>query len=298
MGSAFCENGETRVEGCGYGAFTSFVNMATAIGKGESYARGRYISSKYTVLRLAIFKSSKTYFNRFFNHPPWYITKFFHDEANPAQGFQNVPELWNNKYRSQGVFNLTTEGLFIETFLMLHKFMPKELHYLRDLCLSTYKTGKYEAEMPWIAQQEQCSCLLAAIADDNFDKEQLLEEIEELDSRGTLIRQWRAMHSFSRLLPTNYFKCLLLALLENREHPVWVELWNNMQIITAEYDQHLKQAIINFKRYHDEKMFIQFGIRETPSQILLNDTEITATSYKHSKLILNPTEPGVLRLLF
>lgn len=296
MGSAYAENSASWVEGAGYGAFTSFVNMAEAVGDKDAYERGLYISSKYLALRLAVFRSSYTYFYRYFNHEPWFITKFFHDEAHPLGAFQNVPVLWGGKYRCQGIFNLTTEGFFPETFMMLQKFFPDDLLYLRDLGMRIYGEGKMK-DVEWVMQQENSSCLLAAAVNENFDEKRFLDEIEEVEKRNMLIKDWRAMHSFSRLLPKNYFRCLLLSLMQNRKHPIWMEFWTDVEIKSAEYCTESKKALISLKLL-SEKGIMRFGIRQKPGKITLNGRRIENFSIKNSRLSVEITESGIIEVVF
>ena len=295
MGSAYCEDGRTWVEGAAYGAFTSFINMAEAAGDKQTHAKMLYLNAKQMSLRLSIFRSSYTYFYKFFNHKPWYITKCFHDEAGPSAAFQNVPILEEDIYRYSGVFNLTTEGLFLETFMMLNKFIPNELVYLSDLTMKIYETEKPQY-WAWTKEQENCSCLLANAVNENLDKAKCLENIEKLEKRGFLIKKWRAMHSFSRLLPKHYLRCLIMGLLENREHPAWLEFWHGVEIQKAEYNPDIKEVEISFKLL-SKPCLIRLGIRTSPKQILLNDNKINI-SIKNSKLTINPSESGIINITF
>ena len=295
MGTAYSDNGISWVEGANYGVFTSFVNMAEAIGEDKSYAKGVYIAAKQLALRLAVFRSAQTYFSRFYNHEPWYITKLFHEEAIPSHAFQNVPKLWNKKYRPEAIYNLTTEGLYPEIFSALNKFLPEEFAYVRDLAMKSYAKGLIFP--PWTAMQECSSCLIAAALDNSYQEKHLLRDIEKVEKRGQLIKEWRGIHIYSRLLPKNYFKCQLLAWLGGRKHPIWLEHWVSTEIMKAEYDRDKQKAVIEFK-LTDENGMIRFGIRQEPSEVLVDGEKIKYDVSKKEKLKIELSSSGILELLF
>jgi hypothetical protein len=296
MGSAYTENGTSWVEGANYGAFTSFVNLAEAIGENESYSKGVYLSAKQLALRFAIFRSSQTYFYRFFNHKPWYTTKFFHSEADSQSAFQNVPDLWKDKYRYDGIYNMITEGIFPEIFSALNKFLPDEFTYVRNLAWKAHSiacTDPYN----WGRVQESCSCLLAAALNDDYQEERLLQEIDEAETHNGLIKEWRGIHIFSRFLPKHYFKCQLLAWLENRKHLAWLENWTNTEIIRAEYDRKQQKAIIEFK-LTDTNGLIRLGVRNKPAFVLFDGKKIKYKTTKNGKLEVYLLSSGTLEILF
>ena len=297
MGSAYSECGSSWVEGAAYGAFIAFANMAEAVGDQKTYNKVLYLNAKYMALRLATLKSSYTYYFKFFNHEAWYATKFIPDEVAPDSKFIGVPILVGDNYSPGSVFNFTTEGFFIETFMMFNKFLPEDLKLVRDRAMYAYANSNEDIDVvTWSKEQENASCLLAAAINEKTDKESVLREIEEVDKRGLLFKKWRAMHSFSRLLPRNYLRCLLLGLLENRDHPAWLEFWNNAILLNTEYNPDTNEVNISFKKRSGD-VLIRLGIRKNPDKVLLNGKEIDC-KIKHSKLTIKPKMSGELKLVF
>jgi len=301
MGTGVCDNGRGWVEGANYGAFTAFVNMAEAIGEQDSRAKGIYIAAKQLILRLAIFRSAEKYFCRFFNHSPWYITKSFREEDTFNNGYAHVPFLLDGS-KFTGIYNLTTEGLYPEFFRALLKFLPDEWAKTREIAISafTHAMATYNPNQGitlWGTAQGVSSCLIAAALDEDFDRERLLREIQETENRGHLIKEWRGIHIYSRLLPKNYFKCQLLAWLANREHPAWLEHWVNVEIATAEYDRQKQKAVIAFKLLA-EKGMMRLGTRTAPAEVLLDGKKIKSNMTNKSQLTIELSHSGTLELSF
>ena len=297
MGTALSDNGIMWVEGANYGAFTSYVNMAEAIGNRKSYEKGVYLAAKQLALRLAIFRSSQSYFYRFYDCEPWYITKCFYEEVTGyLDEFQNVPTLWKG-YRFEGIYNLTTEGLFPELFSALNRFFPEDFAIVRKLALQFYGEAPAERYSRWGSVQESSSCLMAAALDESYDEARLLGELELVESRDQLIKEWRGVHIYSRLLPKNYFKCQILVLLENRKHPAWLEHWVNLEIFNAVYDRESRKASVEFK-LHGERGVARFGVRQKPLKSCLNGVAFEALSLKAGKMEFELFSSGRLELFF
>ncbi len=299
MAAAYSDNGITWVEGANYGAFPAFINLAEAVGDCSAQARGEYLAAKQMILRLGQLRSAEVYFPRFFNHDPWYTTKFFHEEASPGNAFQNVPELWKKIYRRGSVFNLTAEGLYPEICEAMYRFLPEEFSRLRDIALESYKQGlgDFCSDNLWVVIAENSFCLMAGALSEDNDSKKLLKEIEEAEERGHLLKKWRGMHVYSRLLPENYFKCQLLAWMESRNHPAWLEYWVDVRITGAEYAPEAGKAVIAFE-ISGEKPVIRLGCRVAPSRVLLNSREIDCGRGVRSKLEVKPVSPGRLEIFF
>ena len=77
MGTGYSDNALLWCEGANYGIFTSFVNMARAIGDTQTLQRAIHSAAKQQVLRMAIIRSSQHYFYRFFGVEPWYSSRLF-----------------------------------------------------------------------------------------------------------------------------------------------------------------------------------------------------------------------------
>ena len=129
MATAYCEDGISWNDGTNYGGYVGFARMAEIVGDKDSYASVMYAFGKLAALRLAIFRSTQKYFHTYFNHKPWWIAKFFHEEIDAGQAFACVPNLVGD-YRMQGIYNLTTEGHYPEAWEMYSRAMPDDVKEL------------------------------------------------------------------------------------------------------------------------------------------------------------------------
>ncbi len=293
MATAYSDNGISWVEGANYGAFTAFVNLAEAVGDQDACARGAYIAAKQFALRLAQFVSGSTYFCRYLDHQPWYITKLFHEEAAPGAGFLHVPEL-----EFAGIYNLTTEGMYPEVFAGLMEFLPEAWRLVRRMALQAYAAGLKHCALDAYYKVQGCaSCLIAAALDDDFEPENLLREIRETESRGQLLQEWRGIHIYSRLLPKNYFKCQLLAWQAGKTHLAWLEFWTDVEISRADWDCAQKSAVIEFKLRGNQAV-IRFGLRRAPSSVRLNGQKLRAWQADKQKLTVPVAAGGRMELSF
>lgn len=299
MGTGYSDNGIIWVEGANYGAFTSMVNMSEAIGEEAANHKAIYLSAKQLILRLAIFRSAQRYFYRFVNHPPWYIEKFWGEESNISNGFMHVPACTSSGRNFYTIYNLTTEGLYPELFQALLKFLPDEWKEVRKIAMEALAGTNMSdpGVYTWGVIQQVCCCLIAAALDETFDEDQLLNEIRDAENKGQLIREWRGIHIYSRLLPENYFKCQILAWLENRNHPVWLTHWVNTEIVRADYDNDKKKAIIEFRLTGDKGM-IRFGVREKPTGVYLEGKNVGYTLDGKGRLGISLSSPGILEIQF
>lgn len=296
MATAYSDNGISWVEGANYGAFTGFVNLAEALGDQDARAKGVYIAAKQFALRLAQFVSAATYFYRYLDHKPWYITKLFHEEAAPGAGFLHVPELWRDEFA--GIYNLTTEGMYPEVFAGLNEFLPKEWQLVREMAMQAYADGYKNSSLNSYGEVQGCaSCLIAAALDEKYNAARLQAELDRVEQRGHLIREWRGIHIYSRLLPKNYFKCQLLAWLAGRAHPVWLEFWVDVAIQRAEYDAEKRVAAIEF-RARAPGAWLRCGTRRAPSDVRLNGKPLHGWRMEKNRLVMPVAGSGILELLF
>ena len=297
MGTGYSDNAITWVEGANYGVFTAYAHMAEAVGDHAAYELGVYLAAKQLALRLAIFRSSQTYFHRYFDHAPWHVTKCFHEEDNPAHAFQNLPPLWDDRYRSQGIYNLTTEGLYPELFEALRRFAPDDLREVETLFAEAAAGGYRDGDSTWIDTQESCSMLVAGALDESRPPEEFAKALREVERRGDLIRGWRGIHIFSRALPENYFKCQLQAWAASREHPLWLEHWENLLVDRAEFDRKKGAAVVEF-RLNGPSGKLRCGVRRPPREIALNGEARHGRTTADGRLELTLTAGGVLEFYF
>ena len=297
MGTGYSDNAITWVEGANYGVFTGFINMAKAIGDKKELERGIYFAAKQLCLRMAILRSSIHYFNKVYHVEPWYITKSFREESNPGQQFQNVPKNYTaNRFRPGGIYNLTTEGVYPEIFDAMRKFCPDDLKDVMEQLRHIFRTKEDFTDANW-GKMQQISCMLMEEAlDPAVSHQQTAEDIALADKRNILMKKWRGIHIFSRRLPEDYFKAQLIAWNNMKNHSVWLEFWNNVQIDDAVING--EKATVKFIITGNVPQ-LTFGCRKKPEKVTLNGTEIPFCMTHHQDGFSVMTgESGTLEMFF
>lgn len=293
MGTGYSDNALLWVEGANYGAFTAFINLAEAVGDTESEKHGMYLAAKQLALRTAILNATPTYFHRFYEVEPWYIAKSFHEENNPSGQFQGVPKtMQSGRYRPGGIYNLTTEGFYPELYEAMRHFAPEVFAHTMRLA----KTHAHDNRECWQAVQQNTALLIDEALDDSVPESVLREDLAAAELHNTLVREWRGIHIFSRRLPENYFKAQILAWNRMKQHPVWMEHWENLAIVSGEWSiRHTAQ--IRFRKLPG-KAKLRLGIRRMPPRALLNGVEISMTVCRTGKIEFHPEESGTLEIFF
>ena len=294
MATGFSDNAITWVEGANYGLFTAFIQMAEAAGDMESRDFGIYNAAKQLALRIAIIRSSSNYFPRYFDVEPWYCVKAFHEENISGHGFQNVPKLSGGRIRHDALYNLTTEGLYPETFAALRRFGGPEFRETMSRMRSALLAGTEGNDSFWGRMKQYSSVLIDEALNPDCPAEQVLADMEAGLRKGIVMRQWRGIHIYSRVLPENYFQCQLLAWLEMRRHKLWLEHWEEMRIDRAAWEEEC--AVIEFSG--NGTMRLLCGITEQPSAILLNDCPLAFRTLRKNRIELRPGSAGVIMIEF
>ena len=294
MGTGYSENGILWVEGANYGAFTSYINLAEAIGDRTSWEYGQYLAAKQQALRHGIFRGAQHYFCKLYGVEPWHILKIMEDEASPYPQHMGVPDIMDDlRLRPGGVYNLTTEGLYPELFAGLKEFQKEDYGILLKKLKESIRRKPDCAKTDWTRIQEAASLLICMALDPDFSSEELRDEIDFLRRHGRLFTKWRGIHIFSRRLPENYFEAQLLAWDDMKHHPIWLEYWQNVKILSAEWRDHAAELVFEAKTGAK----IRFGCRMRPVQLLLNGAE-TAGKFDAGILELEPETSGNLRIIF
>ena len=306
MGTGYSDNGITWVEGANYGLFPAFIHMAEAAGDLEARAFGIYNAAKQLALRLAIMHSSLDYFPQYFETEPWYCTKHFHEEFCPHMAFQNVPPLPKNRWRTEAVYNFTTEGMFPETYYGMRKLggagYAKVMSKLEQglVCeapdLKTVWETRHSYSSMWHFIQSFSGLMIDKALNSACEDEDFYSVLDAGQKKEFLMRQWRGIHIFSRVLPENYMLCQLLAWMEMRKHKLWLEHWEEMVIQNACWTS--KMAKISFNSSGYGAMKLQCGVTETPSAVLLNGNEIPFSMIKNNTMAIQPETDGLLEIRF
>jgi hypothetical protein len=145
--------------------------------------------------------------------------------------------------------------------------------------------------------QACASCLISAALDENCAVQKTRQELKAVEQRGHLLKEWRGIHVYSRLLPKNFFKCQLLAWLESRAHPLWLEHWTDTAIKRAIYDPIRHEALIEFEAFSRRAM-IRCGIRQKPVAALLNGKPVVRFAGTNNKMEFFVRGSGALKIIF
>lgn len=292
MGTGYSDNGILWVEGANYGAFTSFVNMAQAVNDPESLSRGRYLAAKQQALRLAVVRSAAEYFCRYYQTEPWHLSKVFTEESSPYWQHQGVPVNMNgDRFRMAGIYNLTTEGLYPELFESLHQELPQDSEIVMAKLRKTLHDFPDNDENNWNLTQCAASMLINLALNEKIPPEELVEEIEWMRRKKMLMISWRGIHIFTRRLPENYLETQLLAWNAMKQHPFWLEHWQDLRILRADWDGHC--AVIEISAGKAPRLYL--GCRRAPQNVRWNGKEIPFEGTR--EIIISPPGSGILTLI-
>lgn len=295
MGTGYSDNAITWVEGANYGAFTSFIKMAEAVGDRDAMAFGIYNAAKQFALRHAIMRSSVEYFPRYFEVDAWYVAKHFHEELAPNFAFQNYPDLYFGDFRRDAVYNFTTEGLYPEAYSGFRKFGGELYKTIMQKLQHALLNGLENPNFHWGIIQQYTAMLIDMANDENADGEKLKKLIAWGLEKGLIVRDWRGIHIFSRALPKNYFLVQILAWEESKKHKCHLIFWEAMAIDSASYCD--GEAQISFRRSGKGEMKITLGITTEPARVTFDGKKI-GYEEKKGKITIYPPNSGVLKIKF
>lgn len=297
MGTGYSDNGITWVEGANYGLFPTFIRMAEAAHDPEARDFGIYNAAKQLALRLAIMRASQIYFPQYFETEPWFCAKFFHEEANPDKAFQNVPTLFEDRLRRDAAYNFTTEGLYPEAYEALRKFGGNTYSSVMDRLEHALLNGLDNPGFRWGIIQQFAGMMIDHALDSSCSEEKFMALLDAGLEKDLLMDAWRGIHIFSRVLPENYLRCQLLAWMEMRTHPLWLEHWEDLRVVSAQW--HPAEAIAEIKiRITGKKPLLRCGIRIPPNGAELDGKSLDWEKDKEQQLIFRPGTSGILRVVF
>lgn len=297
MGTGYSDNAILWVEGANYGAFTSFIHMAKAVEDEETYQFAQYMAAKQFVLRSAVFRSSQHYFHKYYNVEPYYITKIMEEEQNISFQHAGVPlDLGPLRFRADGIYNLTTEGIYPEIFEGFLRLMPGETRKVMDLLLEYNKILPDRPQQAWHFTQQFASLLTYMALSPDFTREDLDKTIALAREKHCWMGKWRGIHIFSRRLPEHFFETLLYAWDASKHHPCTVV--HHQEILLDESLWTGEKALLKFRLAgKGGKALVKFEIQKDPGKILLNGREVEGKKLNHILEIPLP-EGGTLELLY
>lgn len=298
MGTGYSDNALLWCEGANYGIFTSFVNMARAIGDSEAYNRAIHVAAKQQVLRMALVRSSQHYFYRFFGVEPWYLSRLFCEECFPNQQFLCYPEndIFEGRCRPEGIYNMTTEGLYPEMLDSLRHLVPEDGKKIFNCYENLLRNYPKRLPLGWENVQSACSMLISQALNPDITEEHLLKNISIAEKQNLFMSKWRGIHIFSRRLPTHYFKAQLLAWQTMKQHPLWLESWYDLQVLRAEWDGGKASIQIHCT---GKNPVLRCGFRELPEYIYWKKVRIKEpVKTDHQQILLFPDSDGTYKILF
>ena len=296
MGTGYSDNGITWVEGANYGLFPAYIRMAEAVHDSEARAFGIYNAAKQLALRLAIVRASLDYFPRYFDTEPWYCAKAFHEESHPNFAFQNVPALSDQRVRSDAVYNFTTEGMYPETYTALRRFGGAGYAEIMRRLEDGLRNGQVTLDFQWGLVQQYAGILIDKALNPSCSREDFNSALKAGEEKDLIMKQWRGIHIFSRVLPENYLRCQLLAWMEMRQHKLWLEHWEEMRIQSARWIS--GKAEISFVPSGKGNMRLECGVSQTPKAVLLDNSPVPFREFQSGKIEICPESGGILTVLF
>ena len=297
MGTGYSDNAITFVEGANYGVFSSFIHFAKIAGDKEAENLGEYVAAKQFALRSGIMRSSQHYFCKHYDCEPWYTTKSLREESNPTQQFQNVPqELFKGRLRYDGIYNMTTEGLYAEYFDGLMQYNADEVRDIFRRYRKTLRENKLPEKIDWYFMQCVSSSLIQMSMDEELPEEEFLKELAFVKENGLLMEKFRGIHIASRRLPPKFFECQLSAWNRMKKHPLYLESWMDCQMEELLFDPETEKAVIRVKKVSGPPK-VKCYFRKLPSRVLFEGKALAGEFRKGSNELLLPAS-GVLEIEF
>lgn len=301
MGAGYAEKACTWVEGAGFGAFTAFSNLAHAIGDIEAAEQAVYLTAKLLVLDKSRFFSGP-YFAGLYHVGPWYGNLFFQEEYDLFHNFQSVPKTTSlsprEHIRRGALHTLVTEGLYPELLEAIRKTSPENQLAIMSRIRNAYHGG-FDAENP---PQGRLQCdfsylLVNDALDPEIPPEQTLNLIEQAKSCRKMMGQWHDVHRFENNTPENYLESQINAWLEMRKHPLWLEHWEDLLIVSAQWYQ--TEAIAEIEiRITGKKPLLRCGIRTSPNGAELDGKKLSWKTINKKVIEFQQTASGKLRIRF
>ena len=301
MSSGYAEKACTWVEGIDFGALIAYTNMAHIAGDKEAEESAVYLTAKLLVLDKGRFFAGP-YFAGLYHVEPWHGGLFFQEEYDLYHNFQSVPKITSlsphERVRRGSLHTLITEGLYPELFDALRISSPEVHHMTMNRIREAYGGG-FDAENP---PQGRLQCdfsylLVNDALDPDIPPEQTLKLIEQAKACGKLMGQWHDVHRFENNTPADYLESQINAWLEMRKHPLWLEHWEDLRIVSAQW--HPAEAVAEIEiRITGKKPLLLCRIRTTPNEAELDGKSLEWEKNKGHQLIFRPGTSGILRIGF
>lgn len=301
MCASYCENGISWSDGTNYGGYLGFLNMAELLGKEEDLALGRYAFAKMFAMRCALFHAAQDYYSPLMKVPPWYCAKFFHEETDASRAFLSYPsKLIHHNFRSESLYNITTEGHYLEVLKAYTDFMKENVNTVLENFEQSFRTppwGERPAEMEDVYHsnpnglqgwQEVYSYFVLQILLKKESVPSLKEKIELAMKNKRLAREFLGHVQWSkRRVPGAWTYSYLLTLLYGWEED-HLTIWKDLTLQEAAYPELVIEVT-------GQNPMLEIR-RKGKGKILLNGKELTPHETQIPGLIrLYPPESGTIR---
>ncbi len=242
MCSGYCENGHAWSDGTNYGAYLGFVNMAEIIDDKEAWETAVYAYAKMTAERMGLFAAAQNYFCRYYDASPWHAAKVFPEELAFRHHNLTCPRrILHGAYREEGLYNMTTEGHYPETFQMYADYMKHALLETLDAVEKSQPDGLsvtgpladgaesiYHTNRVQLGEQEVYSYLLLCLFSGKYSPGEIRKKIDEAVANRRLSREFLGAHEFCyRRVPANWCAVYLTGMAECF-HQVHATRWKGL----------------------------------------------------------------------
>lgn len=292
MGAGYAEKARTWIEGANFGAFTSFINMARTVGDYEAEEHGVYLAAKMLALCEARFLSG-AYLARQYGVPVWYGNLMFQEEYSPCHNFQHVPEnLDPERVMPCGISILTTDAIYPELFESFRQTIPVPHREMMSRYRKALRNGLDSGN-----NVEFSYLLINDVLDEDIAEKEVRDNLSLAEQTGRLLHEWHDIHRFENALPKNYLKAQLMAWLEMRRHPLWLEDWSGICVEDAVWKEKEKCAVVKVV-FTGGRQILRCGIRRAPKTISFTGKRMEIQKHDQEKIIFRLHGSGILTLAF
>ncbi|OQA85713.1 MAG: hypothetical protein BWY31_01743 [Lentisphaerae bacterium ADurb.Bin242] len=292
MGAGYAEKARTWIEGANFGAFTSFIHMARAVGDTGSCEHAVYLASKMLALCEARFLSA-AYFAEQYGVDTWYGNRTFQEEYSPCHNFQYVPkDLNKDRVMPCGISMLTTDAIYPELFESFRKTVPEAHRDMMNRYRKALRSGlnsRNNVEFSYL--------LVNDALDERIPVPEILKNIALAEQTGRFLQDWHDIHRFENALPKNYLKAQIAAWLEIRKQSLWLENWIGLCVEDAVWRTKEKRAVIRIAAT-DVRQILCCGIRRTPKAFSFTGKRVSIVEQNPEKLVFSLNGPGILTVDF
>ena len=300
MTTAYAENGISWNDGTNYGGYLGFLNMAEILEKEEDLALARYAYAKMFAMRMGLFYSAQKYFCHFFGVPPYRTSKFFHEELDATRAFQNYPaDILYQGYRNQSLYNMTTEGHYLETWNAYCHYMPDEVKRLlsavekanpEDSIIGPRPPGTenlYHTTGRVLGWQEVMTYLMLCFISRRYDRDTLLKMLREAADNKRIAQEFLGHIQWSRRrVPAAWTYVYLYSMFHGQDKSS-LTAWRNLIIEHAAYPK----LEVSLTRPNG---WLEFHAAKTP-RVYLNNTPLTVQLYTDNIYRVQVAASGTLR---